>query len=99
MQMEALRPYVDFKITPGPEINEDEAFLDCARRTGASNWHPAGTYKMSVDPMAAVDPKLAVHGVEGPCVIDASIMPNVINGNTSAPTIMIAKKTANIILS
>jgi len=99
MQTEAMRPYVDFEITPGPEADDDAAFLDCARRTGASNWHPAGTCKMGVDPMAVVDSKLAVHGVEGLRVIDASIMPNVISGNTNAPTIMIAEKAADIILS
>jgi choline dehydrogenase len=98
MQAEAVRPYVAFETTPGPEADTDEAFLECARRTGASNWHPAGTCKMGIDPMSVVDPALSVHGMEGLRVVDASVMPNVISGNTNAPTIMIAEKAADMIL-
>ncbi len=102
MQAEAVRPYVAFETTPGPEADTDEAFLECARRTGASNWHPAGTCKMGIDPQgvngAVVDPALSVHGMGGLRVVDASVMPNVISGNTNAPTIMIAEKAADMIL-
>ncbi len=103
MQAEAVRPYVAFETTPGPEADTDEAFLACARRTGASNWHPAGTCKMGIDSQgvngAVVDPALSVHGMGGLRVVDASVMPNVISGNTNAPTIMIAEKAADMILA
>ncbi|MBT5809761.1 MAG: choline dehydrogenase, partial [Rhodospirillaceae bacterium] len=99
MEAPALQPYYDFEMGPGPEAADDDAFLEFARRTGASNWHPAGTCKMGVDPMAVVDPTLAVHGMEGLRVVDASVMPNVICGNTNAPTIMIAEKAADMILA
>jgi choline dehydrogenase len=98
MEAPALQPYYDFEMGPGPDAQDDDAFLEFARRTGASNWHPAGTCKMGVDPMAVVDPTLAVHGMEGLRVVDASVMPNVICGNTNAPTIMIAEKAADMIL-
>ena len=99
MEADAVRPYVDFETTPGPEAADDDAFLEYARRSGASNWHPAGTCKMGIDPMAVVDPSLSVHGMEGLRVVDASVMPNVISGNTNAPTIMIAEKAADVILA
>ena len=99
MEAEAVRPYVAFEKTPGPEADDDEAFLEHARQFGASNWHPAGTCKMGIDPLAVVDPSLRVHGTENLRVVDASIMPNVISGNTNAPTIMIAEKAADMILA
>jgi choline dehydrogenase len=99
METKAFAPHYDYEMTPGKDHDDDAAFLDYARREGASNWHPAGTCKMGVDPMAVVDPGLKVHGMDGLYVVDASVMPNVICGNTNAPTIMIAEKAADMILA
>jgi choline dehydrogenase len=99
METKAFAPHYDYELTPGKDHDDDAAFLDYARREGASNWHPAGTCKMGIDPMAVVDPSLKVRGMDGLYVVDASIMPNVICGNTNAPTIMIAEKAADMILA
>jgi choline dehydrogenase-like flavoprotein len=66
----------------------------------ATTYHPVGTCKMgpSSDPLAVVDARLRVHGVEGLRVADASIMPNIIGGNTSAPSMMIGERAADFIL-
>ncbi|MED6309044.1 MAG: GMC oxidoreductase [Pseudomonadota bacterium] len=74
-----------------------DAFLEYARRYGGSNWHPAGTCKMGIDPLAVVDPSLKVRGKANLRLVDTSFMPNVIGSNTNAPTIMIAEKAADAI--
>ena len=86
------------EIWPG-EAATSRADIEAFVRAMASTiWHPCGSCKMGVDAMAVVDPTLQVHGVEGLRVADASIMPNVVSGNTNAPCMMIGQKAAEMIL-
>lgn len=91
--------YRSHEIGPGPEVQSDEEILAFIRKRAETIYHPIGTCKMG-DPEDAdtvVDPQLRVKGVEGLRVIDASVMPSLISGNTNAPTIMIAERAADII--
>ncbi len=97
MESDAMRPYVAREIHPGPGVDTDAEVLDYCRSTGAAVYHPIGTCRMGHDPMAVVDDQLRVHGLNGLRVIDASIMPAMPNGNTHAPTMMIAEKGADLI--
>ncbi len=83
---------------PGPNVQTDEQIADWLREKTETLYHPVGTCKMGTDPMAVVDPQLRVHGIVGLRVIDASVMPTLIGGNTNAPTTMIAEKGAAMIL-
>ncbi|MBV9815943.1 MAG: GMC family oxidoreductase N-terminal domain-containing protein, partial [Alphaproteobacteria bacterium] len=94
----ALEPYFIGEILPGPGIVGDDELLDYARQTGSTVFHASCTCKMGRDPLAVVDDRLRVHGLDGLRVIDASVMPTVTSTNTNAPTIMIAEKGAAIIL-
>jgi choline dehydrogenase-like flavoprotein len=93
----AMKPYHSAEIDPGPQVESDEQIATFVRNNLGTTYHPAGTCKMGRDPMAVVDPQLRVHGIERLRVIDASIMPQVISGNTNAPTIMIAERGADFI--
>ena len=93
-----LRPYVLEEVLPGPAVSSDAALTEDLRRRGVSNLHPVGTCRMGRGPDAVVDPRLRVHGVAGLRVIDASIMPEVVGGNTNAPAIMIGEKGAAMLL-
>jgi choline dehydrogenase len=87
------------ELRPGPTIESAAQIEDYLRTNLATSFHPAGTCKMgpTSDPMAVVDPRLAVHGIAGLRVIDASIMPSVTSGNTNAPTMMIAEQGARFL--
>ena len=94
----ALKPYVVSEIFPGVDITNDGDLLEYVRRTGVSNQHPTSSCSMGTGPNTVVDPRLRVHGVGGLRVVDASIMPVVVGGNTNAPTIMIGEKASAMIL-
>jgi choline dehydrogenase len=94
----ALKPYIVAEVQPGPEVTSDAAMIEDLRNRGVSNLHPVGTCRMGHGPDAVVDPRLRVHGLRGLRVMDASIMPQVIGGNTNAPSIMIGEKGAAMIL-
>jgi choline dehydrogenase-like flavoprotein len=97
MQAPALVPY-RHKEMFGTKTAETDADWERHIRARADTiYHPVGTCKMGLDEMAVVDPELKVHGIEGLRVVDASIMPTLISGNTNAPTIMIAEKAADMI--
>jgi choline dehydrogenase len=82
---------------PGPDATSEDRLIDFMHRAGMNLHHPVGTCRMGDDPMAVVDPRLRVRGVDGLRVIDASVMPTVTTGNTNAPTIMIGEKGAAMI--
>ncbi|CAN7568565.1 GMC family oxidoreductase N-terminal domain-containing protein [Rhizobium sp. LjRoot30] len=93
----ALRSFIREEVLPGPSVRSDEALLEDTRQRGISTYHPVGTCRMGGDD-APLDPKLRLRGVEGLRVVDASVMPRIISGNTNAPTMMIAEKASAMIL-
>ncbi len=97
---EPLKSHVTEEYAPGADValDDEEATLDWARRSAVTIYHPTGTCKMGTDPMAVVDPRLRVHGIEGLRVADASIMPRIVSGNTNAPAIMIGEKASDLVL-
>jgi choline dehydrogenase len=83
--------------SPGAAVTEREALRAKVRETLESLYHPASSCRMGTDEMSVVDPALRVHGIEGLRVVDASVMPTLVRGNTNAPTIMIAERAADLI--
>ncbi len=98
----ALAPYAPDEMLPGPTVANDdqEALARAAGQLGTTIFHPVGTARMGLpsDPMAVVDARLKVIGLEGLRVVDASVMPTIVSGNTNSPTIMIGEKGAAMIL-
>jgi choline dehydrogenase len=97
-QQPALQPYIGDEIVPGPAVTSDKALIEDLRNRGVSNLHPVGTCRMGTGSDAVVDPRLKVLGIAGLRVADASIMPQVVGGNTNAPSIMIGEKCAAMML-
>jgi len=92
-----LQHYVAEEFLPGPQAQTDAQILEHARNRGGTVYHPTSTCKMGIDTMAVVDPELRVQGIGGLRVVDASVMPTVVSGNTNAATIMIGEKAADLV--
>jgi choline dehydrogenase len=93
----AMARFSPKEYRPGAALQSDAELAQAAGDIGTTIFHPVGTCKMGSDPMAVVDDRLRVHGIEGLRVIDASVMPTITSGNTNAPVIMIAEKAADLI--
>ncbi|MGE5337130.1 MAG: GMC family oxidoreductase [Gemmatimonadota bacterium] len=93
----SMRPYIRREVKPGDDARDDAALLQFAREFGATIFHPSGTCKMGADTDAVVDPRLRVHGLGGLRVVDCSIMPTLVSGNTNAAAVMMAEKAVDMI--
>lgn len=98
VQGSALQGFAPQEYLPGADVQSEEALRAAAGRIGTTIFHPAGTCRMGSDSLAVVDAQLKVRGVQGLRVADASIMPEIVSGNTCSPTVMIAEKAAQMIL-
>ncbi|WP_372570707.1 GMC family oxidoreductase [Ruegeria jejuensis] len=94
----ALAPYIVREHVPSGKVETDEDHLEAARDMAQTIYHPTSTCKMGTDDRAVVDPRLRVHGIRGLRVADASVMPDIVSGNTNAPTIMIGEKCCDMVL-
>ena len=99
MQSSAMKDHIAEEMLPDPAATTDEQLLDQARSIANTIYHPTSTCRMGPDKGAVVDPRLRVNGVSGLRVVDASVMPEIVSGNTNAPTIMIAERAADLIIA
>jgi choline dehydrogenase len=98
MTARALRPYTPEEWLPGPTFTTDAELAAKAGDIATTIFHPVGTCRMGSDPASVVDPRLNLRGIGGLRIVDASIMPRIVSGNTASPVIMIAERAADLIL-
>ena len=98
-QSNAMKPFVKREVKPGPDSQDENALLEYCRQAGATIFHPSGTCAMGQDAArgAVVDARLRVHGLQGLRVVDCSVMPTLVSGNSHAAVVMIAEKAADMI--
>ena len=95
----AMDDFRDFEMKPGPEVESDDEIVEWIRATAQTAFHPVGTCRMGQDPMAVVDERLRVRGMESLRIADGSIMPTLVSGNTNAACIMIGEKASEMMLA
>jgi choline dehydrogenase len=93
----ALAPFRGEELSPGAQAQSDAEIDSFVRRGVETCYHPVGTCRMGISSECVVDAQCRVHGITGLRVVDASIMPSIVSGNTNAPTIMIAEKVSDLI--
>ena len=98
MQTKVMAQFSPEEIKPGLVFESDDELIQAAGDVGTTIFHPCGTAKMGDDAMSVVDRRLRLHGFDGLRVVDASIMPTIVSGNTHAPVVMIAEKASEMIL-
>lgn len=98
MRQPAIARYVDHEMSPGAEVQTDDEWLHFARENGQTIYHPIGTCRMGSDEFAVVDPELRVNGVSGLRVVDASVFPSMVSGNTQGAVMAVAERACDLIL-
>jgi len=98
MNTEAMKDHIAEELLPDSAATSDDEILDQARNIANTIYHPTSTCRMGADDRSVLDPRLRVRGVAGLRVVDASVMPEIVSGNTNAPTIMIGEKASDMIL-
>jgi len=98
LAMPELARYQAHEILPGPALQQDDELRDYIRRQCSAVHHPGGSCRMGSDDAAVVDPSLRVRGIEGLRVVDASVFPRMVSGNSNAAAVMVAEKASDLIL-